>query len=250
MPPQILDSHIHLWPSTATTPTSHTWMTPSHPLSKLHSTSAYNLATSPSPTPPKAFIYVETDRHLPSPSPSISPSASREEVARELRRWAGAPLEELRFLRRLVTGELEEGDGAEEGDGERMRGVVIWGPFHLPSRIFDIYLEMAEEVLGEEAWSRVVGFRYLLQGRGEEEVRALVEGEAFRANVRGVCERKGGRGRVFDVGVDAHGWGVGSVEVAGGLVEGEEGVFVLGECVLFRWKGMMRVERRGEERDG
>lgn len=236
-PPSILDAHIHLWPSTATSPKDHTWMTsPAHPLAKQHSVAEYLSTTSSSPVPPKAFIYVETDRHLPSASPPsslLAPSLPRADLEQGLRSWARAPLEELAFLRRVVEGSVEEGDGAGRDAGEMVAGLVVWAPFHLPPGVFEAYLEVARGVLGERAWARVVGFRYLLQGRGVEEVRRLV-GVRFVENVRRACEGEGGEGRTFDVGVDAHRDGVEVLGVVEELVGALEGVgVVLSESCFF-----------------
>ncbi|KAJ4292753.1 L-rhamnono-gamma-lactonase [Kalmusia sp. IMI 367209] len=225
--PKILDSHIHLWPSTATSPTDHSWMTPGFPLAKQHGITEYDAATASAPIP-SAFIYVETDRHLPSSTPSLSPSDSPSAKAEKIKTWARAPLEELAFLGRLVTGALRDGDGANPGDAPRLKGLVIWAPFHLPSELFSIYLRLAGETLGEEALARVVGFRYLLQGRSADEVKAIIGNEWFAGNVRSACGL-GKKSLAFDVGVDAHRDGIETVEAVAGLVEGvEEGVnFVL-----------------------
>jgi L-rhamnono-1,4-lactonase len=60
MPPKILDTHIHLWPSTALTPKNHAWMTdPPHILTKRHGISDY-LRVAPDVD---GFVYVETDRY-------------------------------------------------------------------------------------------------------------------------------------------------------------------------------------------
>ena len=82
-------------------------MTPGHPLSKRHGISDYLAITSPQPA---GFIYVETDRYLPSAEPNISDSDSDEDVKGKLKEWAKEPLEEVRFLRRIVEGMPEGGD--------------------------------------------------------------------------------------------------------------------------------------------
>ncbi|KAL7780431.1 hypothetical protein CFE70_010454 [Pyrenophora teres f. teres 0-1] len=100
-PQQILDTHIHLWPSTATSSSNHSWMTRGNILAKRHGISDYLAITSP---PPQGFIYVETDRRLPSTEPNIPDSASSSEIRKELELWAKEPLDELRFLRRIAEG--------------------------------------------------------------------------------------------------------------------------------------------------
>ncbi|KAF2268368.1 hypothetical protein CC78DRAFT_576379 [Lojkania enalia] len=229
MPPQkLLDTHVHLWPSTSTSPTHHPWMTPGHPLAKQQSISEYKAATSTSPIQPSGFIYVETDRYLPSPSPSFPPNpASSEEVAAKLKAWAKEPLEELKFLRRIVEGQPAAVDGFEEPDAQLMKGAVIWAPFHLPTPLFTHYLQIAEEVCGPWLWSKVVGFRYLLQGiKDEGFLRELVLGENWLGNVLRLRE---GRGRTFDVGVDAHAGGLWQVEVVKDMICKIRGMEGLGE---------------------
>ncbi|OCK72848.1 hypothetical protein K432DRAFT_314620 [Lepidopterella palustris CBS 459.81] len=280
MPPQpgpysILDSHIHLWPASAANPASHAWMVPSpsgssHPLASRHSIAEYISATtsttstntsttstfSPPATPrPPAFIYVETDRRLPSLLPAITaPWKSGDEETNkkaeeeELARWAAEPLEELRFLRRIVEGTPSPfpsssgngdcgDDGFAPGDGDRMLGIIPLAPLPLPRPLFALYLRLAERTAGPATWGRVVGFRYLLQGiQSESEMRALVLGEDWMKNLLSLRRGRGGRGWCFDVGVDVNGVGVWQLEVLGEMVrhvrareqeegegEGEEG---------------------------
>lgn len=208
MPPsRILDSHIHLWPSTATTSKDHGWMTdPTHFLAKQHGISDYKAVTQTSPAGAalKGFIYVETDRYLPSKTPSSSLHAAQEETKKVLEDWARAPLEELRFLRRIVEQQAREGDGFEQGDAELMKGTVVWAPFHLSSSLFRAYLAVAEEVAGPRLWEKVVGFRYLLQGKEEGEVEKLVGSDDWVENIVSLGKGRGGKGWAFDVGVDIH----------------------------------------------
>lgn len=233
MPPKLLDTHIHLWPSTATSNTDHAWMTtPEHPLAKRHGISDYQhaiSASSPSPTTPNAFVYVETDRYLPSPSPSLASSSSvaseeesDEDIESQLAEWAAEPLNELRFLRRIVQGTPEDAqtDGFEAGDGAQMKGIVAWAPLHLSPFLLNLYLQVAEAVAGPETWARVVGFRFLLQGiRDEGELRYQVGKEAWLRNMVALGRGRGGRGWSFDIGVDTRSGGVWQVECIADMVE-------------------------------
>ncbi|KAL5407251.1 hypothetical protein PMIN04_011773 [Paraphaeosphaeria minitans] len=234
MPPTILDSHIHLWPSTATSPKDHAWMTPGLPLAKRHGVQDYAAATAAAPVRLAGFVYVETDRHVPSASVDLRPGSSLGEgdVEAELRAWARAPLEEFAFLRRVVEGRVQEGDGARGDDGAMLKGMVIWAPFHVQEEVFGTFLRLARDVLGEEAWARVVGFRYLLQGRTAEEVKSIIGNERFVRNVKFACGKEERR-LAFDVGIDAHRDGIEALEAVVALIEGveeEEGVnFVLSE---------------------
>jgi L-rhamnono-1,4-lactonase len=239
MPPaKKLDTHIHLWPATATTTKSHTWMTPGHFLAQRHGIDEYKTAISDKKAPPYGFIYVETDRALPSRFPDISNAATLEETQEKLRVWAAAPLEELKFLRRIVesapTG--DGSDGFQPADAGMMEGMVVYAPFHLPTVQFEVYLKMARATLGEAAWDKVVGYRYLLQGRGSEDVKMLVQSADFLRNLRADEVQ----GKVFDVGVDSHRDGVEVLHSTEQLVGKVEGVkFVLSMfspfcCAFFR----------------
>lgn len=208
-------------------------MVPGHFLAHRHSITEYNAAvsfssaTSTSPSPPNDFIYVETDRYLPSSSPDLTKEQDEELIKKQLEHWARAPLDELAFLRRIAEGKPagDGSDGFEAHDAARMRGMVIWAPFHLPPRIFSLYLALARETLGEASWKKVVGFRYLLQGRGVQFVREMARSNDFAANVRSIGTK------AFEVGVDCHRDGVEVLEYVRELVErmGSEGPrFVLG----------------------
>lgn len=179
---------------------------PSHFLSKRHGILDYKdaIQSSPAGSALKGFIYVETDRYLPSKTPDTSPIAGKEEVRKALEDWAKAPIEELKFLRRLVEEEPQEGDGFEQGDGSLMRGAVVWAPFHLPCSLFQTYLTIVEEVAGPKLWEEIVGFRYLLQGKEEGEVRKLISSEDWVENIASLGKGRRGKGWTFDVGVDIH----------------------------------------------
>lgn len=222
MPPsRILDSHIHLWPSTATTSKDHGWMTdPSHLLVKCHGISDYKAVTASSQARSAlaGFIYVETDRFLPSKTPDISPSASEEEAEGKLRKWAKAPLQELEFLRRVVEESPQEGDGFEKGEGDRMKGAVVWAPFNVSISAFKLYLKIAEETAGPKLWEKIVGFRYLLQGKAEGEVKKLVSNEDWIENIVNLSSGRGGKGWAFDVGVDIHRDGTDPLAAVGEMI--------------------------------
>lgn len=214
MPPsRILDSHIHLWPSTSTKPTHHSWMTVGHHLAKQHGISDYKAVVANAQFPGAVpFIYIETDRYLPSPSPSLSPEAHPDEIRTVLSTWAKQPLEELKFLRRIVEEAPADGDGFEPRDAHLLRGAVIWAPFHLAPPLFAAYLALAQEVAGPQLWARVAGFRFLLQGKAEGEVQRLVESDAWLENVLSLGRGRDGKGWAFDVGVDTHRDGVQQLE--------------------------------------
>lgn len=241
-PPKILDSHIHLWPATATSSTNHSWMTPGHHLSKRHSITDYNAICTPNVA---GFVYVETDRFLPSAKPGLGD---------DVKDWAKEPLSEIAFLRRIVEGAPQEGDGFVKEDAGRMKGAVVYAPLHLDPEQLERYFEAARKVAGEELWERVVGVRYLLQGKEDGEVERLLGSEGWMRNVLRLREGRGGKGWVCDVGIDTHRDGVSLVEVVGRFIkevrkkENDDGKgrvrFVLSKCCTSHilWSGQMRCD--------
>ncbi|KAH6433494.1 hypothetical protein HBI59_173460 [Parastagonospora nodorum] len=220
MPPQkILDSHIHLWPSTSTTSSAHAWMKPGHFLAKRHGITDYLAVADDSV---KGFVYVETDRYLPSSTPDFDTAGS--DVKEKLSQWAHEPLSEVKFLKRIAEGKTEDGDG---GDGAgRMKGCVLWAPFHLPAPVFSAYMHVLEGIAGPALLDgKIVGFRYLLQGKEAGEVGKIVGSEAWLANILSLDKGRGGKGWTFDVGVDIN-------------RDGEEGLVAVGEMIK-------EVRRRG-----
>ena len=193
-------------------------MTPGHHLSKRHGISDYLAITSPQPA---GFIYVETDRYLPSAEPSIADSDSNEEVKEKLRAWAKEPLEEVKFLRRIVEGRPDEGDGFSPEESGKMKGCVVYAPFHLSPRVFNVYLDLVKEAAGPALWKCIKGWRYLLQGKGQGVVEQMLaeNEEAWVSNLLGLKGLgEGCQAWCFDVGVDNHRDGTGPMEAVGELI--------------------------------
>ncbi|KAF2638221.1 hypothetical protein P280DRAFT_471343 [Massarina eburnea CBS 473.64] len=190
-------------------------MTSGHKLAQRHGVSDYKVTTSSNPVQPTGFVYVETDRYLPSPSPDLSPSDDDGKVMQKLGAWAKEPLNELSYLRRIAEGKPFDEDGHDEFAPTLLSGLVIWAPFYLPDAHFKAYIQIAQSVLGKHSWKKVVGYRYLLQGKGVDGVKEAVSNENFVANIVAV----GGQGKAFDFGVDSHRDGVEVVEVLSALVE-------------------------------
>jgi len=196
-------------------------MSPGHHLAKRHGISDYLTITSPQPS---GFIYVETDRYLPSVEPpSINESDNDEDVKAKLRTWAKEPLEELCFLARIVEGKPEEGDGFVESEAKKMKGCVIYAPFHCTPRVFKAYLDVAREVAGPKLWQYVKGFRYLLQGKGDGVVAKMLQ-ESEESWIQNLCALKrlegGCEAWCFDVGVDTHRDGEEPMKAVGKLIAG------------------------------
>lgn len=208
-PPLIIDSHIHLYPSTELA--SLAWCHPTHPLHAQRSVAEFHAATG-SPPNLTGFLFVETDRQ---------PTAAAADFA--------GPLQEIAFMRRLATGDPRPGEGHTPADAKLCLGFVPWAPMTLGAAGLEGYLERAEREAGEETWSRVKGWRYLLQDK--ENGTGL--GEGFIEGLKVL----GRRGFVFDVGVDQHRRGRVQLEEVvemidrahEGVEEEEKVVFILSE---------------------
>ncbi|KAI4720482.1 hypothetical protein E4T48_03193 [Aureobasidium sp. EXF-10727] len=189
----ILDSHIHLWPASATDANGHAWMTdPTFILSKQHILSDYTTASSSHP--PTAVIYVETDRRLQPPSPS-SPLDS----------WASEPIKELQFLRSIVEGEY----GAEAST--LLQGIVAWAPLHQGPQVFSQWLKIAEQTSGSKTWERIKGFRFLLQAiSSKTSFENLVLSDEFISILHSFSQ--GQKKFTFDVGIDQRSGGTWQLE--------------------------------------
>lgn len=226
-PKRILDSHIHLWPHSAANNTGHAWMQPHAHLSKQYSltdyqesvnfkpiqssmsaTSSPTSPTSSAPVQPTGVVYVETDRRI--GDSSIG----------SVTNWASEPLEEVKFIRRVVEGTVteDEKNGFGGGKGSMIKGIVFWAPFNQGVSILEEYLAEAEKLAGKETWRRVKGFRYLLQGiKDEEEFRKLALSDSWIECLRAL--RSKGRNYSFDVGVDMRSGGVWQLEAAVEMIE-------------------------------
>lgn len=219
IPVPILDTHIHLYPLSEA-PTL-AWSHPDHPLWGQRSLTEYKSTTASSHDLLSGFIFLETDRSNNESDPS--PEGG----------WKH-PLAEVAFLARIAAGKPRDGEGHEAKDAGLCKGIVPWAPLPAGPEVLGRYLDCVKETCereGDEAatWSKVKGFRYLLQDKPE----GVMLKEGF---VEGV-KLLGRRGLVFDVGVDLHRRGRGQLEEVVELVERahrgveerEKTVFILSE---------------------
>ncbi|KAL1582920.1 hypothetical protein WHR41_08403 [Cladosporium halotolerans] len=191
----IIDSHIHLWPKSASNEDGHSWMTPGMPLARQHILPDYYDASQQtnknSEAVAEGVVYVETDRRYGKPSGNLAD-------------WAANQLDEVKFVSSIVNGEY----GAQ--DSRMLRGIVLWAPMDQPVETMKEWLGLAEQAAGPAAWKRVKGFRFLLQAiHDENEFKALVLGGDFGANLKLLGER----GFSFDLGVDQHSGGPWQLEL-------------------------------------
>jgi len=166
----------------------------------------------------RGVVYVETDRRL------------EETTGRALHEWAHQPTEEIKFLRSIV--EKQHG----ERDADLLLGLVPWAPVNQGVDVFEDWLKHAEQTAGPETWSRIKGFRFLLQAITDQNVfESLVFSEGFISVLKSF--RGKGRNLSFDVGVDQHSGGVWQLEalvkvierVHAGVEEDEKVIFILSE---------------------
>ncbi|TID26617.1 hypothetical protein E6O75_ATG01110 [Venturia nashicola] len=212
MPKQlILDSHIHLWPSSAANNESHAWMKEGDHLAKQYSISDYLAASSPSPADAasyevKGFVYVETDRRY------RKELAEGEDVSDF--KWAGQCCAENAFLMRIIRGTPAEGvdEGFDWETAKMMRGCVLWAPVDRGLDVFRKWLDLGNWM----GLKWVKGFRYLLQGiRDKVEFERLVMDEGLVEVLRFM----GRSGWSFDVGVDQRQGGNWQLELISGLIK-------------------------------
>lgn len=106
------------------------------------------------------------------------------------------PLEELSFVRRIVTGSPKPEDGHAATDAKHLLAVIPWAPVNLGPKKLEEYLAKAEEMAGPETWAKVKGFRYLIQDKPN--------GIALEDDFIAGLQVLGKRGFVFDLGIDQH----------------------------------------------
>ncbi|KAF4974265.1 hypothetical protein FZEAL_8814 [Fusarium zealandicum] len=173
----IIDSHIHLYP--ASEAESLAWYTPENPLAGQHSIEEYRQATTSAPSL-LGFIFVETDRKN---DIEAGPDGWKE------------PLNEVSWLKRVALGQPHDGEGHAADDAKLCLGIVPWAPVPSGPEAMESYLDRVKEEAGE-AWSKIKGFRYLLQDKPH--------GTMLEDNFIESVKLLGRRGFAFDVGVDQH----------------------------------------------
>ncbi|KAK3402875.1 hypothetical protein B0T20DRAFT_9885 [Sordaria brevicollis] len=171
----IIDSHIHLYPQSEIE--THKWFAEDNPLAKQHSIQEYQAATG-APGNLQGFVFIEVDR--------------KNDDAKD---WTH-PLQEIAWLRRIVTGQPKEGEGHTAEDGRDCLGIVPWAPVVLGAAKLEEYLAAAEKEAGRETWAKVKGFRYLLQDKPN--------GTALSDEFIEGLKLLGRKKFVFDLGVDQH----------------------------------------------
>ncbi|KAI1389882.1 amidohydrolase 2 [Hypoxylon trugodes] len=183
----IIDAHIHLFPESELDTLA--WSKPDNPLYKQHSIEEYRAATEGST--PKGFIFIETDR--------------KNDLAAGDKDGSGwkDPLAEVSWVKRIITGQPKPGEGHTKDDASLCVAYIPWAP--LPSGVaaMEKYIELVKQEAGE-SWSKVRGFRYLLQDKPN--------GTMLQDNFIESLKLLGRLGLVFDLGVDQHNRGRAQLE--------------------------------------
>lgn len=215
-PIRIIDSHIHLYPESEVT--SLAWYSPESPLAGQRSLDEFRAATG-SPPSLDGFVLVETDR--------------KNDDSKD---WT-APLQEIAWMRRLATGQPKPGEGHSAEDANLCLALIPWAPMSHGPEVLGKYLDAAEKEAGP-VWTKVKGFRYLLQDKpnGTGLSNAFIDSLKFL----------GKKGYVFEIGVDQHRRGRIQLEEAvemidrahDGVEEDEKVVFILSELSNWRSKGL------------
>lgn len=174
-------------------------------LAKQHVLSDYRRAAkqaSDNDTSPevRGVVYIETDRRL----------GEQDQTA--LTDWANQPTEEIKFLRSILEKHYDE------QDPRMLLGLVPWAPMNHGVDVFEQWLRHAEQTAGPETWTRVKGFRFLLQGITDRQAfEDLVFSKDFISILKSF--RGNGRNYSFDVAVDQHSGGVWQLEAFAKIIE-------------------------------
>jgi L-rhamnono-1,4-lactonase len=169
-----IDSHIHLWPEAEAK--THAWYAEDSPLAGRRSLEEFKAATSSVPNL-EGFVVIEADRKN-----------------GDSKDWTH-PLEEISWLRRVATGQSKDGEGVAAEDAKLCLGIIPWAPMVLGPAQLEKYLVDAEKEAGP-AWSKVKGFRYLLQDKPN--------GTGLTDEFIESLKLLGRKGYIFDMGVDQH----------------------------------------------
>ncbi|KAI0514594.1 amidohydrolase [Xylaria bambusicola] len=206
----IIDSHIHLYPESELSTLS--WCSPENPLAGQHSVQEYRAASASSP--PRGFIFVETDR--------------KNDLDTGVKDGSGweCPLMEVSWLKRIITGQPKPGEGHAKEDQSLCAAYIPWAPLPSGPSAMETYIKLVEKEAGE-SWPKVRGFRYLLQDKPNG---TMLQEEFIES-----LKLLGREGFVFELGVDQHRRGRGQLEEVvemidrahEGVPEDEKVVFII-----------------------
>ncbi|TGJ80222.1 hypothetical protein E0Z10_g8535 [Xylaria hypoxylon] len=175
----IIDAHVHLWPESEISTLA--WCEPENPLAKQQSIQEYKAASASSP--PKGFIFIETDR-----------KNDLDAGVKDGSGWEG-PLMEVSWLKRIASGQPKPGEGHSKEDASLCAAYILWAPLPSGALAMERYIDLVKKEAGE-SWSKVRGFRYLLQDKPS--------GTMLQDHFIESLKLLGRKGLVFELGVDQH----------------------------------------------
>ena len=186
-PPEIIDSHIHLYRLSHLSSLRWASNLPSDHILRLeHSVLEYRSSVSDSVAHLRGFIFIESDRLS-----SLSENS-----------WSHV-LDEIGFLAEMAT--YKSGDGEHErfeGSGrELILGLVPWAPIPAGAKVVEKYMSLAtERCKNEEVRRKIKGVRYLVQDKPS----GVMLQPGFIESLKWL----GARGLSFDRGNDARNGGM------------------------------------------
>jgi L-rhamnono-1,4-lactonase len=179
---RILDTHIHLFAKPHLEDLA--WMAPDNLLYGNHRLEEYVASVK---QPVAGVVFVETDRK----------SSDTE--------WS-KPIEEFEYVSRVSRGaELPEEGNAQEV-GNLLLGIVPWAPVPGGRVALEKYISMLKQSSGSPSFSKVKGFRYLVQ----DKPKGTMLQSKFIDGIRYLGEQD----FAFDLGIDIHSGGIWQLEEA------------------------------------
>ncbi|POS86899.1 hypothetical protein EPUL_001667 [Erysiphe pulchra] len=202
----IIDSHIHLYPSTELDDIA--WFSTSSPLHQQQSIDQYVSATKSIPPhlSHAGFIFLEVDRKhdLSALGPDDNYSG-----------WE-MPLKEVEFAKRVALGIPLTGEGHSAAQAKLCRAIIPWAPVPCGEHVLDQYLIQVKKHAGE-SFSKIRGFRYLVH----DKPRGVMLGDDFIKGLKWLGRNK----FAFDLGIDQNRRGKWQLEEAVEMIEkAHEGV--------------------------
>lgn len=186
----IIDSHIHLFPKSELETLA--WAKPGDQLYSQHSVDEYLAATNSAPSL-EGFIFLETDR-----------KNDLTTGAEDGRGWE-MPLMEVDWLKRIALGTPRDGEGHSADQKDLCLGIIPWAPVPSGAEVLERYVKEVEKH-AEGSFSKIKGFRYLLQNKPQ----GTMLQDGFIEGLKWL----GKKGYVFDLGVDQHSGGKWQLEDA------------------------------------
>jgi L-rhamnono-1,4-lactonase len=186
-PPEIIDSHIHLYSRSHLPSLRWASSLPSdHILHRENSIQEYRSSVSNSVARLRGFIFIESDR--------LSSLAENS--------WSHV-LDEIEFLASMAGCEPEEGEHERFKDpgSELILGIVPWAPIPAGAKVVEKYMILAtERCKNKDVRKKIRGVRYLVQDKPSG---VMLQPEFIES-----LKWLGARGLSFDLGIDARNGGM------------------------------------------